>query len=174
MGLLDRLKPTTPRPTDLIAAAAHDYLEADKLHQEGMTKLATVRSQIPALAECMRVMKSAVAAARQDLIEKTDARLKVFADPDFDEKYLGEVDISVDARNGALSATAFALFADAWLDLAEERLRKMGADKSRISFQQKRAEVATLEAEVSAVAQVRDTALNTWRKLTNTRTGYPE
>ena len=174
MSLLDRLRPSTPTPADMIAAAVKDYKQASQLFDEGMAKLIKLRETPPALADCMRVMKSAVAAARTDLESLADERLKFFLSPEFDERWLGEVDMTLAARSGALINTTFALFPDAWLDLAEQRLRKMGCDKSKMTLAEKRKQVAELEAEVSQIAQARDNALGMWRKLTNTKTGYPE
>lgn len=174
MGLLDRLKPTTPTPRDLVSAAAHDFREADKLHKEGMAKLTKLRETPPALADAMSVMKAVIDAGRKDLEALADERLKALLDPNFDDRWLGELDMTLNARFNSLASCTFALFPDAWLALAEQRLRLMGCDKSKLTLKEKRKQVAELEAEVSQIAQARDNALTTWRKLTNDRTGRPE
>lgn len=50
----------------------------------------------------------------------------------------------------------------------------MGADKSKLTFAQKAKRIAELEADIHAVGKAQEDALNTWRKLTNQRSGYPE
>lgn len=173
MDFFNRLKQSIPTPEGLIEAAATDYRESTKLLTEVSAKLAEARAAVPALSECMAVMRKAVDAARKDLEEVADERLKYFLDPAFDEKWLGELDMTFSARSGALSNTTFVLFADAWLDLAEQRLKRMGADKSKLTFAAKRKRIAELEADAAAVAKVQEHSLNSWRKLTSNRVGYP-
>ena len=173
MEFFSKLKTTTPSTEELAKAAAGDYREATNLLNEARAKLAEARAAVPAMGECMTVMRAAVESARKDLEELADARLKYFADPHFDPKLLGELDLTLNARSGSLANFAFALFPDAWLELAEQRLRKMGADKSKLTFAEKAKRIAALEADVTALDEAKTNALHTWRRLVNDKDGFP-
>ena len=121
MDFFNRLKQQSPKPADLIQAAAHDYHAATQVLAEARAKLEEARAAVPALSECMGVMKAAVEAARADLESLADERLKYFLDPHFNPQYLGEFDLTLNPRSRALINTTFALFPGPWLDLAEQR-----------------------------------------------------
>ena len=174
MDFFNRLKQQTPKPQDLIQAAANDYHAATQVLTEARAKLEEARAAVPALSECMGVMKAAVEAARTDLEALADERLKYFLDPHFDPQYVGELDLTANQRYRSMINTAFALTPGPWLELAEQRLRKMGADKSKLTFAQKAKRIAELEADIHAVGKAQEDALRTWRTLTNQRSGYPE
>lgn len=157
----------TPSPSDLSASALDDFKRADAECEKIMAEINKVRHTPPSLADCMSVMREVVTVNAGEFEKLADARLAYLISPEFDRRYLGELNLTAHQRFGSVVHTAvFALLGDEFLRFAENRLRSMGADKSKLTLEGKAKKLAELEASHAEMSAIRSDAVLTWRRLT--------
>lgn len=164
----------TPSPADLSATALDDFKRADAECEKINLEISKVRHTPPSLSDCMSVMREVVKIGAEDFEKLADERLAYLIGPEFDRRYLYDLNLTMHQRHGSVVHNAvFALIGDEFLRFAENRLRAMGADKSKLTLEGKAKKLAELEAAFSEMSAIRSDALLTWRRLTG-KQGDPE
>ncbi len=180
MSLLSPFQRKTPTRADLLTLSAEDYKNASKRCDEIQREILEWRGKAPALKDCMKILEQHAAKRRAEFESVVDLRLAEMLRFDFnperpeDAAFL-DLHRYIAPREMGLFVfheTIYGLMADRLLQVAEERLKKMGVGKGP-GMSEKRARLAELEAEHQAMTAARDDALQTWRRMTNQPAGYP-
>ena len=180
MSLLNPFQRKTPTRADLLTLSAEDYRNASKRCDEIQREILEWRGKVPPLKDCMKILEQHAANRRAEFEAVVDSRLGEMLRFDFNPERpedaafldLHRFIAPRDMGYSVFHESIYGLLSDRLLQVAEERLKKMGAGKGP-SMAEKRARLAELEAEHQTVSAARDDALQTWRRMTNQPAGYP-
>ena len=176
MSLFER---KSPAREDLLSLAAADYRAATAKAEQLQQEFTEWRNRPPALKDCLSILGRHAERRRDEFNEVLDTRLACLFDADFDEEsgFAESLDLARLLGPNPLGqtlyhASAWGLWSDRLLEVAEERLKALGCGKGP-TLAAKRAKLAEIQAEMTAIQAARDDSLATWRRLAGQPAGYP-